>query len=139
MPSAPGAPDLRVHGQTGRAWALQSELEQRLPEFLPRLDTYEKDGALWARSSAYGDDDDRVIIRSPEQGGAPTYRAALDRVRSAAQQHGKACGLLVTSGAAAARLRAEGWTFTAIGSDSTLLAGALVAELHRSRSTRRSL
>ena len=70
---------------------------------------------------------------------APTYRAALDRVRSAAQQHGKACGLLVTSGAAAARLRAEGWTFTAIGSDSTLLAGALVAELHCSRSTRRSL
>ena len=42
----------------------------------PRLDTYEKDGAVWARSSAYGDDDDRVIIRSPEQGGTPTYRAA---------------------------------------------------------------
>ena len=56
------------------AWAKQSELEQRLPEFLPRLDTYEKDGAVWARSSAYGDDDDRVLIRS--EGGAPTYRAA---------------------------------------------------------------
>src|SRR5205807_9685343 len=55
---------------------LQSDLEQRLPEFLPRLDTYEKDGALWARSSAYGDEDDRVIVRSPEQGGTPTYRAA---------------------------------------------------------------
>jgi arginyl-tRNA synthetase len=58
------------------AWALQSELEKRLPKYLPRLDTYEKDGALWARSSAYGDDDDRVIIRSAEQGGTPTYRAA---------------------------------------------------------------
>jgi arginyl-tRNA synthetase len=57
-------------------WARQSELEQRLPELLPRLDTYEKDGAIWARSSAYGDDDDRVLVRSPEQGGAPTYRAA---------------------------------------------------------------
>jgi len=57
-------------------WALQSELEQRLPEFLPRLDTYEKDGALWARSSAYGDESDWVIIRSPEKGGTPTYRAA---------------------------------------------------------------
>jgi 2-keto-3-deoxy-L-rhamnonate aldolase RhmA len=66
---------------------------------------------------------------------APTYCAALDRVRTAAQQHGKACGLLVGSGATAAQLYAEGWTFTAIGSDSTLLAGALVAELHRSRST----
>ena len=57
-------------------WVLQSELEQRIGEFLPRLDTYEKDGAIWLRSSAYGDDDDRVIIRSPERGGTPTYRAA---------------------------------------------------------------
>ena len=63
----------RIHFDS---WALQSVLEQRLPEFLPRLDTYERDGALWARSSAYGDDEDRVLIRSPEQGGAPTYRAA---------------------------------------------------------------
>ena len=45
-----------------------------LPELLPRLDTYEQDGALWARSSAYGDDEDRVLMRS--DGGAPTYRAA---------------------------------------------------------------
>jgi arginyl-tRNA synthetase len=63
----------RVHFDS---WAKQSELEQGLDEFLPRLDTYEKDGAVWARSSAYGDDDDRVLIRSPEQGGGPTYRAA---------------------------------------------------------------
>jgi arginyl-tRNA synthetase len=58
------------------SWALQSQLEQRLPELLPRLDTYEQDGARWARSSAYGDEQDRVLVRSPEQGGAPTYRAA---------------------------------------------------------------
>ena len=55
-------------------WARQSELQQRLPEYLPRLDTYERDGAVWARSSAYGDEDDRVLIRS--DGGGPTYRAA---------------------------------------------------------------
>jgi arginyl-tRNA synthetase len=61
----------RVHFDT---WAKQSELERRLPEFLPRLDTYEKDGAVWARSSAYGDEDDRVLVRS--ETGAPTYRAA---------------------------------------------------------------
>ena len=61
----------RIHYDS---WALQSELEQRLPEFLPRLDTYEKDGAVWARSSAHGDDDDRVLIRS--ETGTPTYRAA---------------------------------------------------------------
>jgi arginyl-tRNA synthetase len=63
----------RIHFDS---WMLQSELEQRLPEFLPRVDSYEKDGAVWARSSAYGDDEDRVIIRSPEHGGTPTYRAA---------------------------------------------------------------
>ena len=60
----------RIHFDT---WARQSELEQRLPEFLPRLDTYEKEGALWARSSAYGDEQDRVLVRSS---GEPTYRAA---------------------------------------------------------------
>jgi len=63
----------RVHFDS---WVLQSDLENRLPEYLPRLDTYEQEGAVWARSSAYGDDDDRVLIRSPERGGTPTYRAA---------------------------------------------------------------
>src|SRR5919201_1012342 len=63
----------RVHFDS---WVLQSQLEGRLDQFLPRLDTYEKDGAVWARSSEYGDDADRVLIRSPEQGGGPTYRAA---------------------------------------------------------------
>jgi len=61
----------RIHFDT---WAKQSELEQRLPELLPRLDTYESEGALWARSSAYGDDEDRVLLRSGDR--TPTYRAA---------------------------------------------------------------
>ncbi len=60
----------RIHFDS---WALQSELEQRVAELLPRIDTYEQDGAVWARSSAYGDEQDRVVIRS---NGAPTYRAA---------------------------------------------------------------
>jgi arginyl-tRNA synthetase len=55
-------------------WVRQSELEVRLAEYLPRLDTYEREGALWARSAAYGDDDDRVLVRSAD--GTPTYRAA---------------------------------------------------------------
>jgi arginyl-tRNA synthetase len=63
----------RIHFDS---WTLQSALEPRIYEFLPRLDTYERDGAIWARSSAYGDDEDRVLIRSPERGGTPTYRAA---------------------------------------------------------------
>jgi arginyl-tRNA synthetase len=61
----------RIHFDSFR---LQSELEQRLPELLPKLDTYEKEGALWARSSAYGDDEDRVLLRSEDR--SPTYRAA---------------------------------------------------------------
>jgi arginyl-tRNA synthetase len=61
----------RIHFDT---WRRQSELEQRLPELLPRLDTYEKEGALWARSSAYGDEEDRVLLRSGDR--SPTYRAA---------------------------------------------------------------
>ena len=61
----------RIHFDS---WVKQSELEKRLPEYLPRLDTYEKDGAIWARSSAHGDEDDRVLIRS--ETGTPTYRAA---------------------------------------------------------------
>jgi arginyl-tRNA synthetase len=61
----------RIHFDS---WALQSALAERLPELLPRLDTYEREGAVWARSSAYGDEEDRVLIRS--EGGRPTYRAA---------------------------------------------------------------
>jgi arginyl-tRNA synthetase len=61
----------RIHFDSFRR---QSELELRLPELLPRLDTYEQEGALWARSSAYGDEEDRVLLRSGDR--SPTYRAA---------------------------------------------------------------
>ena len=61
----------RIHFDS---WERQSVLEERLPELLPKLDTYEQDGALWARSSAYGDDEDRVLLRSGDR--TPTYRAA---------------------------------------------------------------
>jgi 4-hydroxy-2-oxoheptanedioate aldolase len=64
---------------------------------------------------------------------APTYLAAVERVRAAAARHGKASGLLVRDGATAAARRAEGWTFVAIGSDTTLLAAAVAAELGRAR------
>src|SRR2546423_2853158 len=58
------------------SWARQSELEHELTELLERLDTYEQDGAIWVRSTEYGDEKDRVLIRSPERGGLPTYEAA---------------------------------------------------------------
>src|SRR5688500_18343842 len=63
----------RIHFDS---WALQSELQRRLPEVLPLLPTYEKDGALFVGSSEHGDEKDRVLVRSPERGGLPTYEAA---------------------------------------------------------------
>ena len=44
------------------------------PSCLPRLETFEEEGALWARSSAFGDEQDRVLLRSGTR--SPTYRAA---------------------------------------------------------------
>ncbi|MEV6765059.1 aldolase/citrate lyase family protein [Streptomyces sp. NPDC051105] len=64
---------------------------------------------------------------------APVYREALERVRKAAADHGKACGLLVPDGPAAAAKRTEGWTFIGIGSDSTLLATAVSTALDEAR------
>jgi arginyl-tRNA synthetase len=37
---------------------------------------YEKDGATWFEATRFGHHQDRVIIRSKEKGGRPTYRAA---------------------------------------------------------------
>ncbi len=63
----------RIHFDS---WALQSALAERLPELMDRLETYESEGAVWVRSTAFGDEKDRVLIRSPERGGLATYAAA---------------------------------------------------------------
>jgi len=57
-------------------WARQSVVEQELPALLERLPTYEHDGALFVHSTDFGDEKDRVLVRSPERGGLPTYEAA---------------------------------------------------------------
>ena len=57
------------------SWVLQSSLEPRVAPAIAALDTYESDGALWVRTSAYGDEKDRVIVRSEEKGGTPAYVA----------------------------------------------------------------
>ena len=54
---------------------------------------------------------------------------------AAGKRHGKACGLLVNDGAAAAKRIEQGWTFVAIGSDSTLLAAASRSALTTARAT----
>jgi arginyl-tRNA synthetase len=60
----------RVHFDT---WALESEIEAEIPEAVALLDTFEEEGAVWVRTSAHGDDKDRVVIRSD---GTPGYFAA---------------------------------------------------------------
>jgi arginyl-tRNA synthetase len=59
----------RVHFDT---FTRESEVEAEISEAVALLDTFEEDGALWARTSAHGDDKDRVLMRSD---GAPTYFA----------------------------------------------------------------
>jgi 4-hydroxy-2-oxoheptanedioate aldolase len=65
---------------------------------------------------------------------APAFVEAIGHVLAACRRHGKACGLLVADGAAARRLE-QGWSFVAIGSDTTLLATAVSAELGRARTS----
>jgi arginyl-tRNA synthetase len=60
----------RIHFDT---FERQSVVELEVPEAIALLETYEEDGALWARTSAHGDEKDRVLVRSD---GTPTYFAA---------------------------------------------------------------
>jgi arginyl-tRNA synthetase len=55
-------------------WRRQAEIEEKIAEVLPKLDTYEAEGTLWARTSAHGDDKDRPLLRSED--GSYLYFAA---------------------------------------------------------------
>lgn len=50
-----------------------NKIKEACDELLANGTMFEKDGALWLRSTAYGDDKDRVVIRD---NGVPTYFAA---------------------------------------------------------------
>jgi arginyl-tRNA synthetase len=63
--------DFRIAVDT---WRHQGEIEKEVPDVLPKLDTYEAEGTLWARTSAYGDDKDRPLARSSD--GSYLYYAA---------------------------------------------------------------
>src|SRR5581483_2985969 len=41
----------------------EAELEPQIPDAIARLDTYESEGTLWARTSQHGDDKDRPMRR----------------------------------------------------------------------------
>src|SRR6185437_6380583 len=42
------------------------DLVPEIPAAIARLDTYEAEGTIWARTSAYGDDKDRPLLRSAD-------------------------------------------------------------------------
>jgi arginyl-tRNA synthetase len=71
--------DLQAFGVKFDVYFLESSLytEGMVEETIQRLKkaghTYEKDGAVWLRTTDYGDDKDRVVLRSQEKGGTPTY------------------------------------------------------------------
>jgi arginyl-tRNA synthetase len=56
------------------SWASQAELQEKVPDVLARIETYEADGTLWARTTAFGDDKDRPLVRSAD--GSYLYYAA---------------------------------------------------------------
>jgi arginyl-tRNA synthetase len=57
----------RVHFDS---WERESDFGAEVADALPLLDTYESEGAVWGRTTAHGDDKDRVLVRS---NGEPTY------------------------------------------------------------------
>lgn len=54
-------------------WVRQSEVQPEVEQALVEVSLYEEDGAEWLRTTAWGDDKDRVVVRAD---GRPTYFAA---------------------------------------------------------------
>ncbi len=71
--------DLEAFGVVYEAWFSERSLvtsgavERAVERLREAGHTYEKDGALWFRSSAFGDEKDRVLVRD---NGEPTYFAS---------------------------------------------------------------
>jgi len=71
--------DMQAFGVRFDTYFLESSLysDRRVEGTMQRLvaagHTYEKDGALWLKTTDFGDDKDRVMRRSAERGGEPTY------------------------------------------------------------------
>lgn len=71
--------DLKAFGVRFDVYFLESSLyteglvEQTISELVNAGHTFEEGGALWLRTTDFGDDKDRVMRRSAEKGGEPTY------------------------------------------------------------------
>jgi len=56
------------------SWMREIDLVPEIPDAIAKIDTYESEGTLWARTTAYGDDKDRPLLRSSD--GTHLYFAA---------------------------------------------------------------
>jgi arginyl-tRNA synthetase len=71
--------DLKAFGVVFDTYYLESSLytdgkvDRTVAALVASGHTYEKDGALWLRTTDFGDDQDRVMKRSAEKGGEYTY------------------------------------------------------------------
>ncbi|HEY6785661.1 MAG TPA: arginine--tRNA ligase [Gemmatimonadales bacterium] len=71
--------DLQAFGVKFDTYFLESSLytNKKVDDTLKTLEraghTYRQDGALWLKTTDFGDDKDRVLVRSAEKGGEPTY------------------------------------------------------------------
>jgi len=71
--------DLQAFGVKFDTYFLESSLytTRKVDDTLKTLEraghTYRQDGALWLKTTDFGDDKDRVLVRSAEKGGEPTY------------------------------------------------------------------
>ena len=71
--------DLQAFGVVFDTYYLESSLytdgkvDRTVAALIASGHTYEKDGALWLRTTDFGDDQDRVMRRSAEKGGEYTY------------------------------------------------------------------
>jgi len=71
--------DLKAFGVVFDTYYLESSLytdgkvDRTVAALIASGHTYEKDGALWLRTTDFGDDQDRVMRRSAEKGGEYTY------------------------------------------------------------------
>ena len=105
-------------------------------ETLGALDSVEQIAALEGADVLFvGPLDLSYALGVPGDLTAPVFIEALGRVLEAARQAGKAAGYLVPDGMAAARMAEEGWQFLALGSDATLLAGAVTRQMRTARGT----
>ncbi len=71
--------DLQALGVKFDVYSLESSLyeqgkvERTVSRLVAAGHAYEKDGALWLRTTDFGDDKDRVMRKSPDKGGEYTY------------------------------------------------------------------